>query len=393
MKLTEKKNRWKLIILFCIPILIISFLFTNLASFAVEITGIDFIGEAIIPNGTNFQNTQIGGLSGITYDAKNQLYYAISDDRSEKAPARFYTLKIDLSKGSLQENGAVPVGVTLLLNDKNQNFAPGTIDSEGIALTNRGTVFISSEGDGAKLINPFIKEFSLASEKEINDLPIPNNFLPSADGKTGIRNNLALESLTINPNQKHLFSATENALIQDGTESKPGVSTRCRILQYNLATNQLEKEYLYQPEAVKPSFNLTGKYAQGLPDLHALDNQGHFLSIERAFTGIGFAISLFQVSLEGATDIRNIDSLEKATTAIKPVQKKLLLDLRKLNVSLDNIEGLTVAGKLPNGQSSLILVSDNNFQSIQRTQFLAFKLETQSLLQRLLQRLLPGRNR
>jgi hypothetical protein len=391
MKLTKKKFPWKLIIIFCIPIIIISFLFTNLTSSAADITGIDFIGEAIIPNGTNFQNTPIGGLSGITYDAKNQLYYAISDDRSEKAPARFYTLKIDLSKGSLQENGAVPVGVTLLLNEKNENFAPSTIDSEGIALTNRGTVFISSEGDAAKLINPFIKEFSLASGKEINDLPIPNNFLPSAGGKQGIRNNLALESLTITPDQKHLFSATENALIQDGTESKPGVSTRCRILQYNLATNQLEKEYLYQTEAVKPSFNITGKYAQGLPDLHALDNQGHFLSIERSFTGIGFAISLFQVSLEGATDIRNIDSLLTANTTIKPVQKKLLLDLRKLNVSLDNIEGLTIGGKLPDGQSSLILVSDNNFQSIQRTQFLAFKLKTQSLLQRLLQRLLPGR--
>ena len=393
MKLTKKKFPWKLIIIFCIPIIIISFLFTNLTSSAADITGIDFIGEAIIPNGTNFQNTPIGGLSGITYDAKNQLYYAISDDRSEKAPARFYTLKIDLSKGSLQENGAVPVGVTLLLNEKNENFAPSTIDSEGIALTNRGTVFISSEGDAAKLINPFIKEFSLASGKEINDLPIPNNFLPSAGGKQGIRNNLALESLTITPDQKHLFSATENALIQDGTESKPGVSTRCRILQYNLATNQLEKEYLYQTEAVKPSFNITGKYAQGLPDLHALDNQGHFLSMERSFTGIGFAISLFQVSLEGATDIRNIDSLLTANTTIKPVQKKLLLDLRKLNVSLDNIEGLTIGGKLPDGQSSLILVSDNNFQSIQRTQFLAFKLKTQSLLQRLLQRLLPGRDK
>ncbi len=391
MKLTEKKFPWKLIILFCIPILIISFLFTNLTSSAVEITGIDFIGEATIQNGTNFQNTTIGGLSGITYDAKNQLYYAISDDRSEKAPARFYTLKIDLSKGSLRENGAVPVGVTLLLNDKNQNFAPGTIDSEGIALTNRGSVFISSEGDAAKLINPFIKEFSLASGKEINTLPVPQKFLPDADGKRGIRNNLAFEDLTITPNQKYLFSATENALVQDGTEAKPGVSTRCRILQYNLATKQLEKEYLYQTEAAKPLINLTGKYAQGLPDLHALDNQGHFLSLERSFTGLGFAISLFQVSLEGATDIHNIDSLSAANTTIKPVQKKLLLDLRKLDVLLDNIEGLTVGGKLPDGQPSLILVSDNNFQSIQRTQFLAFRLKTQSPLQRLLQRLLPNR--
>jgi hypothetical protein len=145
---------------------------------------------------------------------------------------------------------------------------------------------------------------------------------------------------------------------------------------------------LYKTEAVKPLINLTGKYAQGLPDLHAIDNQGHFISIERAFTGLGFGISLFQVSLEGATDISNINSLlDTGINGIKPVQKKLLLDLRKLDVLLDNIEGLTLGSKLGDGQPSLILVSDNNFQSIQRTQFLAFKLKTESSLQRLLRRL------
>jgi hypothetical protein len=391
MQLIRKNFGWKLIVFFCVPILIISFFFSNLSSSAVEITGIEFIGQSVVRTGTIFQNTPVGGLSGITYDGKNQLYYAISDDRSEKAPARFYTFKIDLSQGELKQGGVAPVGVTRLLGKDNQNFARGTIDSEGIALKKQGTVFVSSEGDAASLINPFIKEFSQLKGKEITSLPIPDKFLPSHDGKKGIRNNLAFESLTITPDNKYLFSATENALIQDGSEAKPGVSTPCRILQYNLATNQLEKEYLYQTEAVKPLINLTGKYAQGLPDLHAIDNQGHFLSIERSFTGLGFAISLFQVSLEGATDIHDIDSVLKVDTKIiKPVQKKLLLDLRKLDVLLDNIEGFTLGQVLPNGQPTLILVSDNNFQQIQRTQFLAFKLKTESssLLQRLLRRFL-----
>ncbi len=394
MQLIRKNKALQLIVYFCIPILIISLLFFNLPSSAVEITGIEFIGQSVIPTGTTFQNTPIGGLSGITYDSTDQLYYAISDDRSEKAPARFYTFRIDLSQGVLKEGGVAPVGVTLLVDKDNRNFLRGTIDSEGIALTNRGTVYVSSEGDAAKFINPFIKEFSLASGKEVSSLPIPDKFSPSRDGKKGIRNNLAFESLTITPDNKYLFSATENALIQDGSEAKPGLSTPCRILQYNLSTNQLEKEYLYQTEAVKPLINLTGKYAQGLPDLHAIDNQGHFISIERAFTGLGFAISLFQVSLEGASDIHNIDSLLQVDTkAIKPVQKKLLLDLRKLDVLLDNIEGLTLGQVLPNGQPTLIVVSDNNFQKIQRTQFLAFKLKTESPspLQRLLRRLLQSR--
>jgi hypothetical protein len=382
------------IIYFFIPIIIIIFLFIVLHTNAIEISSIEFIGEATLPKGLIFQKTEVGGLSGITYNVKNNLYYAISDYRGQKANARLYTLKIDLSKGSLQKDGIIPVSVTTLLNENSQTFRPSESDTEGIALTNKATVFISSEGDAVKLINPFIKEFSLSSGQEIATLPIPNKFLPDKTSQQGIRNNLAFESLTITPDKKHLFTATENALIQDGIAAKPNIGTPCRILQYNLLNNQPEKEFLYQTEAVSPFLNITGKFASGLPDLLALDNQGHFLSLERSFTGLGFAISLFQVSLEGADDIHKIDSLLAIDTKnIKPVQKKLLLDLRTLDVLLDNIEGLTMGPKLPDGQQSLILISDNNFNSLQRTQILAFKIKIETPLIRLLRRLLPNLNR
>ncbi|MEH1818357.1 MAG: esterase-like activity of phytase family protein [Nostoc sp.] len=381
------------IIYFLLPIIILSLIFINLASNAVEISSIEFIGEATLRKGLIFQKTEVGGLSGITYNPKNNLYYAISDDRGQKAPARFYTLKIDLSKGVLQKGGITPVSITALLNENGQTFRPGETDTEGIALTNKETVFISSEGDAIRLINPFIKEFSLSSGKEIVTLPIPNKFLPDKNGQKGIRNNLAFESLTITPDKKYLFTATENALIQDGVAAKPNIGSPSRILQYNLLNNQPEKEFLYQTEAVAPFLNLIGKFASGLPDLLALDNQGHFLSLERSFTGLGFAISLFQVSLEGADDIHHIDSLLAVDSKnIKPVQKKLLLDLRTLDVLLDNIEGLTLGPKLPDGQQSLILISDNNFNSLQRTQILAFKIKIENPLMRLLRRLSPNLN-
>ncbi|MBD2507570.1 esterase-like activity of phytase family protein [Nostoc muscorum FACHB-395] len=393
MQLIKKTFVIPRIIYLFIPILIISFLLTKLPLSAVEVSSIEFIGEATLPKGLIFKKTEVGGLSGITYDAKNNLYYAISDDRGQKAAARFYTLKIDLSKGSLKKSGVIPVNVTTLLNENDQTFRPSETDTEGIALTNKSTIFISSEGDAAKLINPFIKEFSLSSGKEITTLPIPNKFLPDKAGKQGIRNNLAFESLTITPDKKNLFTASENALIQDGVAAKPNIGSPCRILQYNLLNGQPEKEFLYQTEPVSPFLNLTGKFASGLPDLLALDNQGHFLSLERSFTGLGFAISLFQVSLEQADDIHHIDSLLAIDSKnIKPVQKKLLLDLRTLDVLLDNIEGLTLGPKLPDGQQSLILVSDNNFNSLQRTQILAFKMKIETPLIRLLRRLLPNLN-
>ena len=392
MQLIKKIFTLPQLIYFFIPIIVISilFFFHNLPINAVEITDIDFIGQATLPNNVTFQNTTIGGLSGITYDPKKNLYYAISDDRGKKAPARFYTLKIDLSKGKLTNGSVVPVSVTTLLNENGQKFNPGETDTEGIALTSKDTVFISSEGDVNQLINPFIKEFSLPSGKEITTLPIPKKFLPDKNGKQGIRNNLGFESLTITPNEKNLFTATENALIQDGSEAKPNTSSPCRILQYNLVTKQLEKEFLYQTEPVTPLLDISKHFASGLPDLLAVDNRGNFLSLERAFTGLGFYIALFQVSLEEADEIHNIDSMKQADTKnIKPVQKKLLLDLRKLDVLLDNIEGLTFGSKLPDGQPSLILVSDNNFNSLQRTQILAFRLKMEPRLIRLLRRLVP----
>ena len=383
-----KPQKLSLILIFIIPLILISFLFNNFASASSIIKSIEFIGQATLPTGLIFQKTEIGGLSGITYDVRNNLYYAISDDRGQKATPRFYTFTIDLSKGKLTNNDVIPVGVTNLLNTSNQPFPLNTTDTEGIAITNQDTIFVSSEGDVDKLINPFIKEFALASGKTISTLPIPDKFLPDSQKQKGIRNNLAFESLTITPNQKFLFTATENALIQDGPAAKSGVGTFSRILEYNLLTKQPEREFLYQTEPVTPLFNPTGKFASGLPDLLALNNQGNFLSIERSFTGLGFTVFLFEISLENATDIHNFDSIAKIDPdKIKPVEKKLLLDLRTLDVSLDNIEGLTLGAKLPDGQPSLILISDNNFNGLQQTQILAFKLKIESPLTRLLRRL------
>ena len=383
----SKPRKLSLIFIFIIPLILISFLISNFVFASSIVNSIEFIGQATLPTGLIFQKTEVGGLSGITYDAKNNLYYAISDDRGQKAPPRFYTLTIDLSKGKLTNNDVMPVAITNLLDNNNQPFLPKTTDTEGIALTNKDTIFVSSEGDVHRLVNPFIKEFALASGQTISTLPIPDKFLPDPQKQKGIRNNLAFESLTITPNQKFLFTATENALIQDGVAAKSGVGTSSRILVYNLLTKQPAQEFLYQTEPVTPLFNPTGKFASGLPDLLALDNEGHFLSIERSFTGLGFTVFLFQVSLDNATDIHNLESIAKIDPdKIKPAEKKLMLDLRSLDVSLDNIEGLTLGAKLPDGQPSLILISDNNFNGLQQTQILAFKLKIESPLTRLLRR-------
>jgi hypothetical protein len=329
-----------------------------------DFSKIEFIGKDTLPTGFSFQGTEVGGLSGITYNTESNLYYAISDDRGAKAPARFYTLKIDLSQGKLNQGGVSLIKVTPLLDENGQAFPPGSTDTEGIAVTNKDTVFITSEGSFKPLIHPFVREFSLTSGKLINTLSIPQKFLPRENPLRGVRNNLAFESLTITGDRKTLFTATENALFQDGEAAKPGTGSSCRILKYNLLTNQPEQEFLYQTE-----------FASGLTDLLALDNHGRLLSLERSFNGWGFTILLFEVSGDRATDIHGIDSIRTTgSQKITSVKKKLLWDLSRINSAVDNIEGLSFGPILPDGNPSLILVSDNNFNRLQRTQILAFKI-------------------
>jgi hypothetical protein len=41
-----------------------------------------FLGQQIIPTGTRFQDTEVGGLSSIAYDKRRHVFYALSDDQT-----------------------------------------------------------------------------------------------------------------------------------------------------------------------------------------------------------------------------------------------------------------------------------------------------------------------
>ena len=76
---------------------------------------IEFIGEETFPTGYLFDGVEVGGLSGITWDSGAGVYYTLSDDRSQIAPARFYTMTIDVSDGSLDAGDVTFLDQTTLL--------------------------------------------------------------------------------------------------------------------------------------------------------------------------------------------------------------------------------------------------------------------------------------
>src|SRR3954463_4534648 len=100
---------------------------------------LQFLGQAIVPTGTTYRGTTVGGLSSITYDARRGVYYTISDD---PAAVRFYTVGVDLRRKRLSvrfEN------VTALRAPGGGAYPPTSIDPEGLVLTEDRRLVLTSE--------------------------------------------------------------------------------------------------------------------------------------------------------------------------------------------------------------------------------------------------------
>jgi hypothetical protein len=345
---------------------------------------LEFLDRYELPK-TSFAETPVGGLSAIAYDRSSDRFYILSDDRSNLAPARFYTFKIDFKPQA--ESGKIAIanleieGVTFLKDLKGNNYQPHTIDPEGMALSPRGTVFISNEGDPTSNILPSIAEFELKTGRQKLDVPIPQRYL--WDEKTqnlqGIQENLAFESLTIPTNGLladdpfRLFTATESALLQDREEITAETKDKIRFLHYVInpfGEPILVAEHLYLLEPA-----LIETISNGLTELIALDTDGYFLSLERTFSLSGAGAKIFQTIVGNATDTSKIASLKGELNRVVPLKKQLLFDLQTLGIYIDNIEAMTLGPRLSDGSQSLILVSDDNFNEEQITQFWLFRIK------------------
>lgn len=346
-----------------------------------QVGGVEFLGVVTFNTGFIFADTEVGGLSGITFDAHRDVYYALSDDRSETNPARYYTVAIDLSDGSLDPGDVTFLEVTFLRDKHGAIFPLRSVDPEGINLARSGQLFISSEGaaNTSPPIDPFVNRFNLAG-KQNHALTVPNKFLPDGSATFGIRNNRAFESLTSTPNGKYLYTATENALHQDGPPATLSEASPARVLAFNLSRKRPAREFVYMvnpiPIAPDPP---DGAADNGLVELQALDNRGTFLAMERSFAvGVGNTVVLYEVSTQGATDVSGIAAL--TNSSFTPMSKERVADFAQdLGVVPDNLEGMTFGPVLPDGRVLLIVVSDNNFNPTQTTQFIALAVALQTV--------------
>ncbi len=331
------------------------------------------IAEFNLPTGEKFKETEIGGLSGITFDQKNMKLISISDDRSRVNDARFYEFDFTLD----EKNFSVKPSKIITLKDKDGHpFKKMTIDFEGITFLG-DDLLISSEGgiNHIPSINPDVFHFSREGAfKGLLEIPEKFNGSSKVEMKSGVRDNLAFETISTTMDGKFIFVGTEDALFQDGQTSSPTYAPITRLILYKQDLKPV-KEVGYKLDlasAIAVGGLIVGE--NGLVDIAAV-NENNFYSLERAYLPLAKKniIKIFTNHIDDkTTDISKFDSILKMN--ITTVQKQLLSNLDDYSLKLDNLEGICFGPLLANGHQTLITVSDNNFSKKQRTEFLAFEI-------------------
>ena len=341
---------------------------------------LELIGQYSIPLNAQYNGTTVGGLSGIDYDAKNKEYYIISDDGSKINPARIYKAHIRLSERGIDT--VQFISVTTLLNQNGAPFSPAAIDPEATRyFSPRNLIAWSSEGERTRKNNEWnLRDpavyFSNQMGKMVDSFLLPANLHMSSLEK-GPRNNGSFEGITFDEKYRSLYVNVEEPLFEDGPQAASGdTAAWTRIIQFDVNTRKPVAQYAYKVDPVAyPAQPAQAFKINGVSEIFWLA-PGQLLAIERSFsTGrLGCVIKLYLVDLKNASDVSNVTSLNTSKD-FKPVTKKLLLNMEDLGIPIFNIEGITWGPRLANGHSTLLLVADDNFSQVDKTQFLLFELK------------------
>jgi hypothetical protein len=279
---------------------------------------------------TTFASTYVGNLSALAVDPDGSLD-ALSDRSA------LFTL----DRATLH-----PTSVVALADE---NGDP--LDSEGLVVDTDGSRLVTSETE------PSVRRYSRRGQL-LGRLPVPDPLRVAAPAGRASRN-LTFEGLTLQPGGRTLVASMEGALSGDrGTLVRVQTWTRDGV-------------------APGSAFRLGAQYGlpiapgTGVSDITAVGD-GRLLVLERGYLpGLGNSARLSLADPAGATDVGAVTYLT-GQPGVRPMATTLLADLARCpslgatarehqtNPLLDNIEGMTVLGRDPDGAQRLLLVSDDN---------------------------------
>ena len=324
---------------------------------------VDFLGYSDVLDEQRYEGVKVGGISGLAYNPERDLYYALPDGRGaagslDNIPTRFYTLSAPLEQGRLTD--PTILDATILRAPQGEPFTGANFDGEAIALTSEEEVLVVSE------IEPSIRRFSLDG-KFREEMLVPQKFLVAPEGYA--RDNHTFESLALSPSGRTLFTANEQPISTDEArwflgnhlERLLGKRERVRLLRYeNRGSSSLEpsEEFFYRTEWRR---DLSGIVALSESELLVLEKERR---------------QIFRVSLDGAEDVSDEENL--AVSDAMPLEKELLVDVdddcplpSDSEDSFGLLEGISLGPELPDGRQTLLLLSDDEFSTDEKTRMIA----------------------
>ncbi|MEZ5290780.1 MAG: esterase-like activity of phytase family protein [Vicinamibacterales bacterium] len=341
------------------------------------------LGASAIWAGTwpPLDGVRVGSLSALAYDSASRRWMAASDDI-----VRPRLLWFDVSGSPSLD--PMPVGVTFI------TAGPGAppdaltaLDMEGLAVLGDGSLAVSHEGHVDRRGVARQPQVLFATREGVvtgGVRPRERFTIDPADRTHGVRHNLGLESLTRTPDGR-LLSGLEQPLAQDGPVSSAARGGVVRLVEFVPGPPAWRpgREWAYQLEPT-PSVAGYGPACEdgenGLSDLLALTDST-LLALERAclLASDGAPaynpVRLFEVTLDGADDVSGLDSLAGAAPVL--ARKRLVVDLAQWRsrlppalATLSNFEGMAFGPPGPAGETTVMLVSDDNFRPTQTTAFL-----------------------
>jgi hypothetical protein len=337
-----------------------------------------FIGDQTIAHRAELAGSTFGGISGMDYDEKRGVFYLLSDDRSQNGPARFYTARIPITANEVGKPEIISTVVIKRADGKPHGDVrtdpQNVLDPESIRYrADSDTLLWTSEGDKRLNLSPFVREMRLDGTF-IRELPTLATFIMTA-GDTGPRDNASFEGLTISPGGKRFWVAMEGALFEDGTlPSVTSGGAPVRITEYDTASGKAIRQIAYQADAIPHRPMPPNGFADnGVPEVLMFDDH-RMLVLERSFSaGVGNSIRIYIVDTRDGSDTLNVVALKPDNHRV--VKKTLVINFDSLNLMrLDNTEAMSFGSRLPNGNRTLIVASDDNFNQRQINQFLAFEV-------------------
>jgi hypothetical protein len=342
-----------------------------------------FIKDWNFNTGMKFKGYNVGGLSALAYNPKDQTLLALSDDRGSRGAPRFFIWQMSF-------DGQIDLklkDVRVLKNEKGNEFAKRTIDPEGMALLDEDLILISSEGEQES--RPYLPpRFLLFNSKGkwLKDIALPSLFWDVERlGSYGVRTNLAFEGLSVDPSKRWVYAATEAALAQDGPVPDFNNGSVVRFIEFDREGNELipTAHLPYKTEPIPTVKGSSGPVVGtlGISSLAVL-GQRRLLVLERSYlvTHNRNINRVFFADCLKATDVIEVEALDGQS--FETCRKSLVLEfdsiLERLTsgaTRIDNLEGMVLWQEPISGKHYVLFVADNNFNPLQSTQFLLFELQ------------------